>query len=84
MDRSLSPDERAHLLLAQMTLAEKIDMLREQSGPGLSPSRLGIPSLTFADGPAGVRIDRSGRDVNEGKAPPREIYVSRVPLMCAL
>ncbi len=78
MDRSLSPDERAHVLLAQMTLAEKIDMLREQIGVGLSPS------LTFTDGPAGVRIDRSRRDVNEGKATSREIFVLPVPFMCAL
>ena len=52
MDKSLSPDERANLLLRQMTQAEKLNMLREQSGTGLSPSRLGIPHLTFADGPA--------------------------------
>ena len=68
MDRGLSPDERAALLLAQMTLEEKVDMLSEKSGAGLPLSRLGIPTLTFADGPAGVRIDRSRRDVNEGKA----------------
>ncbi len=78
MDRSISPDERVNLLLAQMTRAEKVDMLREQSGMGLSLSRLGIPPLTFADGPAGVRIDRSRRDVNEGKAtsPPAPIALA--------
>src|SRR6266487_6756853 len=68
MNASLLPDERAVLLLAQMTLEEKVDMLSEKSGAGLPPSRLGIPALTFADGPAGIRIDRSRRDVNEGKA----------------
>ena len=78
MSTLLSPDERADLLLAQMTLVEKIDMLSEKSGAGLSPSRLGIPTLTFADGPAGVRIDRNRRDVNEGKAtsPPAPIALA--------
>ncbi len=68
MDRALSPDERASLLLAQMTLEEKVDMLSEKSGEALPFSRLGIPTLTFADGPAGIRIDRNRRDANEGKA----------------
>src|SRR6266566_7504275 len=78
MDRALSPDERASLLLAQMTLEEKVDMLSEKSGQGLSPSRPGIPTLTFADGPAGIRIDRSRRDLNEGKAtaPPAPIALA--------
>jgi beta-glucosidase len=78
MNTSLSPDERANLILAQMTLAEKVGMLSEQSGAGLLPSRLGIPTLTFADGPAGIRIDRSRRDVNEGKAtsPPAPIALA--------
>src|SRR6266566_336749 len=78
MNTSLSPDERAALILAQMTLEEKVDMLTEKSGAGLPPSRLGIPALTFADGPAGIRIDRSRRDVNEGKAtsPPPPIALA--------
>src|SRR6266480_3771446 len=78
MHKSLSPDERANLLLRQMTQAEKVNMLREQSGAGLSPSRIDIPALTFADGPAGVRIDRSRRDINEGKStsPPTPISLA--------
>ncbi len=78
MNTSLSPDERAALLLARMTLEEKVDMLSEKSGAGLPSSRLGIPALTFADGPAGIRIDRNRRDVNEGKAtsPPAPIALA--------
>src|SRR6266571_256536 len=78
MNASLLPDERAVLLLAQMTLEEKVDMLSEKSSPELSLSRFGIPALTFADGPAGIRIDRSRRDVNEGKAtsPPPPIALA--------
>src|SRR2546423_13942238 len=78
MNTSLSPDERAALILAQMTLEEKVDMLTEKSGAGLPPSRLGIPALTFADGPAGIRIDRSRRYVNR-----REATSSAAPISLA-
>lgn len=54
-------DARARALLAQMTLAEKIDMLHGELnnyyGFYNAPiPRLGIPALTMADGPMGVRI----------------------------
>ncbi len=68
MNTSLLPDERAALLLSQMTLEEKVDMLNEKSSTGLSSRELGIPVLAMADGPAGIRIDRNMRDINEGKA----------------
>jgi len=58
MDTSLSADQRARLLVAQMTLEEKIAMVHGSSGPcvgnGTNNSRLGIPALHLQDGPAGV------------------------------
>src|SRR5437588_11103312 len=67
---SLSPDERAALLLGQMTLAEKIAMVHGEYGPygfyNTPIPRLGIPALTMADGPTGIHVSNAA--VNEGKA----------------
>jgi beta-glucosidase len=59
MNTALSPTDRADLLLAAMTQAEKLTMLH--GGPacgyaGCVPAntRLGIPALHLQDGPAGV------------------------------
>ena len=56
-DASLSPDERAAPLLAQMTLEEKVSMVRGHSIDFYHTApiaRLGIPALTMTDGPAGI------------------------------
>src|SRR5947209_5050356 len=70
MNASLSPDERAALLLNQMTLAEKIDMVHGEYGPygfyNTPIPRLGIPALTMADGPTGIHVSNAA--VNEGRA----------------
>jgi beta-glucosidase len=68
---SLSAQRRAEELLSQMTLDEKIDMLHGEIsnlyGFYNAPiERLGIPALTMADGPAGVRV--ANPQVNEGTA----------------
>lgn len=67
-DESRSATRRAHALLRQMTLEEKVDMLHGELnnyyGFYNAPiERLGIPALTMADGPAGVRI--ANPDVND-------------------
>ena len=62
MNTSLSPEERAALVLAQLTLEEKISMVHGKSNDAYAMAaiaRLGIPALIMTDGPAGV---------NEGQA----------------
>ncbi len=71
LNTSLSANERATLLLAQMTLEEKVALVHGEFpapyGFYCAPiARLGIPALTMADGPTGIRVSR--QDVNEGKA----------------
>jgi beta-glucosidase len=65
MNTSLSPDQRADLLIAQMTLDEKIALLHGAPGSdyvGYIPAntRLGIPALYLEDGPAGVADGMTG------------------------
>jgi beta-glucosidase len=61
MDTSLSADERADLLVDDLTLDEKITMLLQSGGPGL-PERL-IPAIRGKDGCCGLAatdIDTTG------------------------
>jgi beta-glucosidase len=68
MNQNLSPDERANLVLAQMTLEEKLGLVhglggfedagvRSNGGAGVVSGipRLGIPDLQLADSAVGVR-----------------------------
>ncbi len=63
MDTKLPPEQRAQLVLAQMTLDEKIAMLHGDSsagqngGMGVSPlpARFGLPTIAMADAAYGVR-----------------------------
>ena len=68
MDKSLSPDKRADLVLAEMTLDEKIVLVHGAGGFGAAGSRsnggagmiagiprLGLPDLQLADSAVGVR-----------------------------
>jgi len=72
MNRSLSPDQRADLVLAQMTLDEKITLVhgtggfdksgvRSNGGAGMIAGipRLGLPDLQLADSAVGVRAAAS-------------------------
>jgi beta-glucosidase len=60
MDRHLSPEQRARLLMAQMTLAEKVDLMTGNQGEApyafynAPIPRLGIPALKMADAGGGV------------------------------
>jgi beta-glucosidase len=73
-DKSLSPDQRADLLIQQMTLEEKLTLIhgdvgeqslqKSLSGAGYVSGvpRLGIPALQMSDGRSGVaNIGRTGR-----------------------
>ncbi len=79
MDTSLAPEERAKLLLAEMTLEEKIAMVsgdtagndRGYVGHISANERLGIPELNMKDGPSGV-----GNGANDVTAFPAPITVA--------
>jgi beta-glucosidase len=60
MDTTLSPDERASLLLQEMTLDEKVELMTGDQGEAPAAfyngpiDRLGIPELRMADAGAGI------------------------------
>jgi beta-glucosidase len=69
-DGALPPDQRAGVLLAQMTPEEKFELMggddpsgvftgRPANGTSNGVARLGIPTLYFNDGPAGIRKGQS-------------------------
>jgi len=69
LDATLSPDQRVALVMAELTLEEKVDLATGEFcglyGFFNAPiPRLRIPALTMADGPAGVRI--ANLEVNGG------------------
>jgi beta-glucosidase len=71
MNTKLTSDERADLLLGQMTLEEKVSRLHgEFSGETafyIAPlDRLGIPALLLTDAGAGVRV--TNPNTNDGRA----------------
>ena len=62
MNASLSPDERAALVLAQLTLDEKVSMVHGKSNDAYAMAaiaHLGMPALTMTDGPAGITAARA-------------------------
>jgi beta-glucosidase len=62
MNTSLLPDERAALLLVQMTMEEKVALVHGRSNDTYSTApipRLGIPALAMTDGPAGVTVGKT-------------------------
>ncbi len=77
MDTSLPPAQRASLLVAQMTLDEKIAMVHGTGqqipyvGNVTNNARLGIPALHLQDGPAGV-----GDGLQGVTAPPAPIALA--------
>ena len=85
MDKSLSPDQRADMVVAQMTLDEKILLAHgaggfgaagaeSNGGAGVIPSipRLGLPAIQLADSAYGVR-----------DAAPRGRYATVLPSVMA-
>jgi len=75
------PDQRAEQVLQQMTLDEKIAMTHGEMNPNypfyMPPlPRLGIPALTMADGPSGVRVVDPAANAGRATAMPATIALA--------
>lgn len=61
MNRDIPPSQRADILLQEMNITEKIQMLHGCDGPYVgntaAQARLNIPALYLNDGPQGFRVD---------------------------
>ncbi|WNS77705.1 glycoside hydrolase family 3 C-terminal domain-containing protein [Domibacillus sp. DTU_2020_1001157_1_SI_ALB_TIR_016] len=71
MDKALSAEERANLLVDKMTLEDKVDFITGNLNNYYGfynggVEKYGIPALTMADGPVGVRI--ANPDVQDKKS----------------
>ena len=76
----LSTGERVELLVNELTLAEKLTMVRgvlgEYTGNVPSNERVGIPSLNMQDGPQGFRDDFDRDSVGKSTAWPSALTVA--------
>lgn len=71
-------------LLQQMTLEEKASLLSGADGWNTKPvERLGIPSISMADGPHGLRKQTSSNDLGLGNSYPSTCFPTASLLACS-
>ena len=64
MNKALSPDERAAMVLKEMTLDEKIELIHGNGMPGWGPPR---PNAALGNGGAGFVVGGGGSEVGGGR-----------------